>query len=198
MRRSKAEKAVTHSKILKVAARRLRERGLQGVGVADLMKEAGTSAGGFYKHFNSRDDLVVEALAECFKDLDVLERKSEDTSAFMSEFISEKHRDKPSTGCAITAFAGEIGRASPGVRTIYTQRVKHTLGYFSDHLTAGDIKSRRDRAILLLSAGIGGVSLARAVNDRALSKEIIATLRHELIAFAEEKSSQEPTAKTRQ
>lgn len=185
MRRSRAEKAATHSKIIAVAAKRFRELGLQGIGVADVMKEAGYAVGGFYRHFGSRDELVIEALAEAFKDLDSLESNSEDLAAYLFEFISEKHRDAPSTGCAITAFAGEIGHASTGIRAVYTQRVKHTLGYYGDHLRAGDPSARRARAIILLSAGVGGLSLARAVNDKALSREIVAVLRNELTALAQ-------------
>jgi len=184
MKRSKADKAVTHSKIVAVAAKRFRERGLNGIGVADVMKEAGTTVGGFYKHFRSRDELVIEALAEAFKDLDTLERSAEELSAYLLKFISEEHRDAPMTGCAITAFAGEIGHASTGIRTVYTQRVKQTLGYYRDHLK-GDEEARRSRAILLLSAGVGGLSLSRAVNDKALSKEILAVLRQELTALAD-------------
>ena len=70
---SKSDKAETHTRIVKVAAKRFRERGLEGIGVADVMKEAGVTVGGFYKHFGSRDELVVEALARAFKDLDVWE-----------------------------------------------------------------------------------------------------------------------------
>ncbi|MFT4112615.1 TetR/AcrR family transcriptional regulator [Silvibacterium sp.] len=185
MRRSRAEKAVTHSKILSVAAKRFRERGLQGIGVADVMKDAGTSVGNFYKHFDSRDDLVMEALAESFKDLDTLEETVESLSAYMAEFMSDRHRDAPATGCPITAFAGEMAQASDGVRAVYTQRVKRTLGYYADHLKGGDAGARHARAILMLSAGIGALSLSRAVNDKALSREILTVLRKELTGLAE-------------
>ena len=75
---SKSDKAETHTRIVKVAAKRFRERGLEGIGVADVMKEAGVTVGGFYKHFGSRDELVVEALATAFKDLDVWEEHTPD------------------------------------------------------------------------------------------------------------------------
>ena len=73
MGHSKRDKQTTHERIVRVAAKRFRERGLEGIGVADVMKEAGVTVGGFYKHFGSRDELVVEALATAFKDLDVWE-----------------------------------------------------------------------------------------------------------------------------
>lgn len=184
MRRSASEKAITHAKILSVASKRFRERGLQGIGVADVMKDAGTSVGNFYKHFGSRDDLVIEALAEAFKDLDAQEAEFDDLAAFLENFMSAEHRDRPAHGCAITSFAGEMGHASTGVRAVYTERVKHTLGYYGDHLKGGEPESRRARAILLLSAAIGGLTLARAVNDKALSREILTTLRQDLSLLA--------------
>ena len=82
---SKSDKAETHARIVKVAAKRFRERGLEGIGVADVMKEAGVTVGGFYKHFGSRDELVVEALATAFKDLDVWEEHTADMGATSPE-----------------------------------------------------------------------------------------------------------------
>jgi TetR/AcrR family transcriptional repressor of nem operon len=192
MRRSKAEKALTHSKIVSVAAKRFRERGLEGIGVADVMKEAGSSVGGFYKHFVSRDELVIEALAEAFKDLDRWEREAEDLPALLRFYLGEQHCDRPGAGCAITALAGDVRHASSGVRTVFTERVKHSLSYTADHMEGGDAESRRPRAILLLSAGIGGLSLARAVNDKALSREILAELSEQLIALAKQLLPQRP------
>jgi TetR/AcrR family transcriptional repressor of nem operon len=183
VRRSKTEKAVTHSKIVAVAAKRFRELGLEGIGVADVMEEAGSSVGGFYKHFESRDELVIEALAEAFKDLDRWEQEAEDLPALLRFYLGEEHCDCPGTGCAITALAGDVRHASTGIRTVFTQRVKHSLGYSADRLKGGDAASRRARAILLLSAGIGGLSLARAVNDKALSREILVALRDQLITL---------------
>lgn len=186
MRRSKAEKAVTHSKIVSIAAKRFRERGLEGIGVADVMKEAGSSVGGFYKHFSSRDELVVEALAEAFKVLDRWEQEAEDLPALLRLYLGEQHCNHPEEGCAITALAGDVRHSSTGVRTVFTERVKHSLAYSADRIENGDAESRRARAILSLSAGIGGLSLARAVNDKALSREILVALREQLIVLAKQ------------
>jgi len=183
LRHSKTEKAVTHSKIVAVAAKRFRALGLEGIGVADVMKEAGSSVGGFYKHFESRDELVIEALAEAFKDLDRWEQQAEDLPALLRFYLGEEHCDHPEAGCAMTALAGDVRHASTGVRAVFTERVKHSLGYSADRVKGGDAASRRARAILLLSAGIGGLSLARAVNDKALSREILAVLRDQLIGL---------------
>ncbi len=169
-----------------MAAKRFRERGLSGIGIAEIMKEAGSTVGGFYKHFDSRDDLVIEALAEAFKDLDVLERAAKDLPGFIEMFLSEEHRDNIGSGCGVTAFAQEIAHTGTGVRTVYTQRVRQTLGYYVDRLQGVEVSSRRTRAILLLSAAVGGLALARSVNDDALSGEILVALRTELLALARE------------
>jgi TetR/AcrR family transcriptional regulator, transcriptional repressor for nem operon len=184
MRKSKAEKADTHSKIVSVAAKRFREHGLEGVGIDELMKEIGATAGGFYKHFGSRDDLVIEALSEAFRDLDKLEQRSEDLPALLRAFVSEDHCAHPENGCALTAVAGDVRHASTGVKAVFTERVKHGFGYYADRLNDGDAQSRRARAILIFCAALGGITLARAVSDKSLSREIIATLREELITLS--------------
>ena len=160
-----------------MAAKRFRELGLEGIGVAEGMKEAGSSVGGFYKHFESRNELVIEALAEAFKDLDRWEQEAEDLPALLRFYLGEEHCDSPETGSTISALVGDVRHASTGVRSLFTERVKHSLGYSADRMKGGDGASRRTRAILSLSAGIGGLSVARAVNDKALSREILAALR---------------------
>lgn len=184
MRRSRADKEKTHSRIIAVAAKRFREEGLEGIGVADVMKEAGSTVGGFYKHFGSRDDLVIEALAEAFKDLDKLEQAAEDLPMMLRQYLGEEHSENPGAGCAVTALVGDVRHASTGTRTVFTQRVKHDLQYYEDRFKPGDPKSRRARAILVLSACVGGLNLARAVNDKGLSREILSALREEVTAVA--------------
>ena len=95
---SKSDKAETHARILNVAAKRFRELGLEGIGVADVMKEAGVTVGGFYKHFASRDELVVEALATAFQDLDRWEESTETLTNALNSYLTEEHRDTPGAG----------------------------------------------------------------------------------------------------
>lgn len=195
MRKSKAEKADTHSKIVSVAAKRFRERGLEGVAIDHLMKEIGATAGGFYKHFGSRDDLVVEALSQAFRDLDNLEQRSEDLPALLTTFLSQQHCASPGKGCAITALAGDIRHASAAAKAVFTERVEHGLGFYSDHLKGGTPDLRRKRAILIFSAAVGGMTLARAASDKALSREIVDTLRAELIALSRKPVRRNPATK---
>src|ERR1700719_3112367 len=128
---SKRDKKETHARIVKVAAKRFRERGLEGIGVADVMKEAGVTVGGFYKHFESRDELVVEALTTAFKDLDVWEEHTEDMTELLQDYLTEAHRDTPGTGCAMGALLGDMTRGSKSTRALYTERVKRSLAFFS-------------------------------------------------------------------
>lgn len=195
MRRSKADKAVTHARILAVAAKRFRERGLDGIGVADVMKEAGSSAGGFYKHFNSREELVIEALAEAFKFLDRIEAKAENLPHLLEVFLSEEHYANQAGGCALTALVNDVNHATGGVRTVYTQRLKQTLAYYTDRIDEEDAQARRKRAILLFCAASGGLSMARAVNDPALSQEILEALRDEMTALVNPNKTEKDASK---
>jgi TetR/AcrR family transcriptional repressor of nem operon len=181
MGRSKEDKRATHARIVRVAARRFRERGLEGIGVADVMKEAGVTVGGFYKHFESRDELVVEALATAFKNLDVWEEHTEELSQLLRNYLTEAHRDAAGTGCAMGALLGDMTRGSKSARAVYTARVKRSLAFFSALLPSSPPSDKRGRALLILSALLGAINLSRAVSDPTLSREILHQVREQLI-----------------
>ena len=185
---SKSDKAETHTRIVKVAARRFRERGLEGIGVADVMKEAGVTVGGFYKHFGSRDELVVEALAAAFKDLDVWEEHTQDMAHLLENYLTEAHRDTPGTGCAMGALLGDMTRGSKSARVLYTARVKRSLAFSSALLPSNQRSDKRRRALLILSALLGAINLSRAVSDPNLSREILHGVREELIGLVKPES----------
>ncbi|MGB6384340.1 MAG: TetR/AcrR family transcriptional regulator [Terriglobales bacterium] len=180
---SKSDKAETHTRIVSVAAKRFRELGLEGIGVADVMKEAGVTVGGFYKHFGSRDELVVEALAAAFKDLDVWEEHTADMAHLLQNYLTEAHRDAPGTGCAMGALVGDMTRGSKSARALYTARVKRSLAFFSALLPSNRRSDKRRRALLILSALLGAINLSRAVSDPNLSREILHGVREELIGL---------------
>jgi TetR/AcrR family transcriptional repressor of nem operon len=182
---SKRDKAETHTRIVKVAAKRFRERGLDGIGVADVMKEAGVTVGGFYKHFGSRDELVVEALATAFKDLDVWEERTTDMAQLLQDYLTEAHRDTPGTGCAMAALLGDVTRASKSARALYTERVKRSAAFTSALLPSNQRGDKRGRALLILSALLGALNLSRAVSDPNLSREILHGVRDQLIGLVE-------------
>jgi TetR/AcrR family transcriptional repressor of nem operon len=178
---SKSDKTETHTRIVSVAAKRFRELGLEGIGVADVMKEAGVTVGGFYKHFNSRDELVVEALTTAFQDLDRWEEHTDTLTKGLTTYLSEEHRDGPGTGCALGALLGDMSRASRSAKAVYTERLKRTLAYSTGLVPADGNSDRRARAILTISAMLGAINLSRAVSDPNLSREILRKTRDQLI-----------------
>jgi len=181
MGHSQTQKTKNHERIVRIAAKRLREKGLEGVGIADLMKEIGLTVGGFYKHFDSRDNLVAEALRSAFGTW----RRQADAAAsggppmayakLVDNYLSEAHRDHPGTGCAISALVGEIARSSKRARALLTEEIRHNLRLIADLILSKD--EARSTAILTLSALVGAIELARAVSDEELSCEILRTVR---------------------
>lgn len=185
MGHSRADKAKTHERIVALASRRFREKGLAGIGIADLMKEAGLTVGGFYKHFDSRDDLVAEALGSALQTWrPQVERAATDTppltyDSAVDEYLSEAHRDHPDTGCAVGALAGEIARSDKRTRALATRQISAYIEWLATLVReAGeeDEGAARSRAILTHCALVGAISIARAVSDERLSREILKTV----------------------
>ena len=180
---SKAQKARTHKRIVAIASKRFREKGLAGFGIAELMKEAGLTVGGFYKHFDSRDELVAEAVSSAFGDW---QRRVEAAAAsggpsvslseLIDNYLRDTHRRNPGTGCAFSALAPEIARSDKRTRALTSQQVRKDLQLIVGLLPGEDKRAARSRAILTFSALVGAMALARAVSDEALSREILNTV----------------------
>src|SRR5437667_7437212 len=179
---SKAQKAENHKSIVKIASRRFRENGLAGVGIAELMKEAGLTVGGFYKHFESRDDLVAEAVSSAFGGW---KRRVEAAASggptvsygkLLDEYLNEAHRDNPGTGCAFSALAAEIARSDKRTRALASEQLESDLQLITGMLPGKDKHVARSKAILTMSSLVGAMSLARSVSDRELSREILNTV----------------------
>lgn len=179
---SKAQKARTHKRIVAIASRRFREKGLAGFGIAELMKEAGLTVGGFYKHFDSRDDLVSEAVNSAFggwkRRVDAAKSGGRPMSyeKLIDEYLNEAHRDNPGTGCAFSALAPEIARSDKRTRALTSEQVRNDIQLIAALCPAKDKRMARTRAILTFSALVGAMALARAVSDEALSREILKTV----------------------
>jgi len=190
MGHSKSDKEESHARIVQVAAARFRESGVEGIGVADLMKEAGLTHGGFYRHFASREALVAEAVERALHDganaveaLGSLRRPPEAVLALLVDgYLSAAHRDRLATSCAVTTLAGDVARSNEQARTAYAGQVGLYLELLTRLIAADTQADRRGRAIAALSTLVGAVSMARAVNDEALSDEILQsaaqTLKH--------------------
>jgi TetR/AcrR family transcriptional repressor of nem operon len=179
---SKAQKARTHKRIVTIASKRFRDKGLAGFGIAELMKEAGLTVGGFYKHFDSRNDLVAEAISSAFGDW---QRRAEAAKSggptvslekLIDDYLSDAHRKSPGTGCAFSALAPEIARSDKRTRAVTSQQVQNDLESIIELLPGKDKRAARSRAILTFSSLVGAMALARAVSDEALSREILKTV----------------------
>jgi TetR/AcrR family transcriptional regulator, transcriptional repressor for nem operon len=179
---SKAQKAKTHERIVKLASKRFREEGLAGIGIAELMKEAGLTVGGFYKHFDSRDHLVAEAINSAFggwqRRVDAAKTSGPPVSyaKLIDDYLNEAHRDNPGKGCAFSALAPEIARSDKRTRALTSEQVQNDIQLIAALHPAKDKRTARSRAILTFSALVGAMSLARAVSNEALSREILNTV----------------------
>jgi TetR/AcrR family transcriptional repressor of nem operon len=182
MGHSRVEKEKTHKRIVKIASQRFREKGVAGVGIAELMKEAGLTVGGFYKHFDSRDDLVAEAVSSAFgtwnRQVDAAASGGPPLtySKLIDDYLNEAHRDDPGTGCAYSALAAEISRSDKNTRALASEQIRNDLQLIAGLLRGKNRRAARSRAILTFSALVGAMSLARAVSDQALSREILKTV----------------------
>jgi TetR/AcrR family transcriptional repressor of nem operon len=184
MGHSRAEKTKTHKRIVKIASRRFREKGISGVGIADLMKEAGLTVGGFYKHFDSRDALVAEAVSSTFgawkRQVDAAASGGPAVSyaKLIDDYLNEEHRDDPGAGCAFSALAEEIARSDKRTRALASEQIRNDIQLLANLLPGKDKNkdSARSKAILTFSALVGAMALARAVSDEALSREILKTV----------------------
>ena len=185
MRHSQAEKAQTHERIVAIASKRFREKGLAGIGIADLMKEAGLTVGGFYKHFNSRDALVAEAVGNA---LELWKRQLDAGAAggppftfqsLVDEYLSETHRDHPGAGCPVGALAGDLAHSDKRTRALVSRKIRDNIELLATLIRKTmevDSGSARSQAILTYCALVGAIGMARAVSDEQLSREILKTV----------------------
>ncbi|QQX86609.1 TetR/AcrR family transcriptional regulator [Cupriavidus necator] len=185
MGHSQTQKQHNHERIVQLAAQRFRELGIDGLSIANLMKEAGLTHGGFYKHFESRDDLVAQAVGAALAGSESTRRasKADTFSAFVESYLSKRHRDKPGQGCAIGALANDMSRAPEDARTLYTAQLCSSLDHVAELLdtSATTAEANQTEAIVAFSTMVGALVLARAVNDPALSEQILSTVRDHLL-----------------
>lgn len=179
------QKARTHGAIVDSACRLLRERGIGGARVADVMQGAGLTVGGFYAHFASKEALIQDALrrTSAFMRGRIFDGIADKPAAARAEvvlkrYLSAAHRDDPSHGCPLPAVVGEVSTTTPEHRGV----VAEELGKFADelatHLPSKESSpSRRSTAIALVALMYGGLSLSRAVRDTDLSDEILRACR---------------------
>jgi TetR/AcrR family transcriptional regulator, transcriptional repressor for nem operon len=174
MRVSNEEKQKSRARILKAASRRFRENGIAGTGVADVMKDAGMTHGGFYKHFDDKDALVRAALAEAFGDVLGPESVGNDAATFNGRYLSTDHRDNAGKGCPLVALGGEVARLDTAIRAVMSDGVQARIALLQN-AQSGTTRPR-EAAIRDLATLVGALVLSRAV-EGPLSDEVLAASR---------------------
>ncbi|HEX3499263.1 MAG TPA: TetR/AcrR family transcriptional regulator [Stellaceae bacterium] len=158
----------------------IREKGVDGVGIDAIMSGAGLTHGGFYGHFVSKDDLVAEAVARALERAIEQQSNYANLSDLVAGYLSERHLADRAGGCAIAALGADLARQGVGARRGLTAHVRAQLERFLRLLKNGPKARRRRRAIATLAGMVGALTLARAVDDPALSREILAAARDAL------------------
>lgn len=169
-----SRKEITHTRIVETAARAIRRSGYDGTGVADIMKEAGLTHGGFYAHFASRDAMLAEAAdragAETIALLEHLFAEvpqDQALQALIHTYLSNEHMANIETGCTLAALGSEMPRQAPEVRKAATCRIKEMLALIESRLLG--TPNAREKALVMVSTMVGTLLLARAVDDPVLS-----------------------------
>jgi TetR/AcrR family transcriptional repressor of nem operon len=191
MRYSREHKLETHARIVKRASVRLREKGAHGVGVADLMKDAGLTHGGFYAHFDSREALVIEAFAYAMdRSTERWRKLSEQTppdkrfAAVVNAYLSAVHRDDPGHGCAVPSLGAEIARESPKTRKAFAAKLEQMIGMLAEQIPGLPPKAARKQAMAALGTMMGTLVMARIAGNGELSDEILAAGREAVLGRA--------------
>jgi AcrR family transcriptional regulator len=177
MRYEKGHKETTRRRIIETASARFRKDGIEGVGLADLMAEAGLTHGGFYSHFSSKEDLVRAVMEEAgFNAMQNFTRRVEEggLEAWIRAYLRTGHRDHPERGCVVATLAAELARHPKSSRKPFTERLAQVRASIEEHLPA-EIEPARKRkiAVGIFSALVGALQMARAVDDPELSDEIL-------------------------
>ena len=173
MRYPVEETAAKHRRIVEEASRLFRERGFENVSVGEVMKAAGLTHGAFYAHFASKEELQAAAVAYGQKvSLERVQRnKAMRTKGYADRYLSPRHRDNPGDGCTMAALGQEVARSTPELKTAFERGLEEIL--------SAEVGDRKD-AIFRTAALLGGVVLARAVQDPRLSDEILRSVRQKL------------------
>lgn len=175
MRYPAKETAAKHERIVKEASRLFRERGFESVTVGEVMRAAGLTHGAFYAHFGSKEELEEAAIAYGQERSADRARNYGATNkgrrAYADRYLSPRHRDNPGDGCTMAALAQEVARSRPEIKAAFERGLEELLS-----AQGGD----RREAIFHTAAVLGGIVLARAVQDPGLSDEILETVRRKL------------------
>ena len=183
-----SRKEATHNRIVETAARAIRRSGYGGTGVAEIMKEAGLTHGGFYAHFESREGMLAEAADRAGADgMARLTRVAgaapprKALEALLRAYLSKEHLESAETGCAIAALGSEMPRQAPKVRRAATRRIKEMIDLVARQSPDWGQPGAHERALVTVATALGALVLARAVDDPQLSNALREAVLHHLI-----------------
>ena len=182
MRVTKEQAAKNRETILETASKLFRERGIDGVGIAELAKTSGLTHGCLYAHFESKDALVAEvcahSLARSFEKWQRLaeEHPDDPLGAITANYLSRQHTDRAGEGCLLAALSADVARQGPETRRILTEGLRALLEILEQHAGTGSAKGDRSWARAQMATLVGAVTLARAVDDPALSDGFLAAV----------------------
>lgn len=180
MKVSREQMQANRKRILDAAGEKFREKGFDAVSVAEVMKAAGLTHGGFYGHFASKDDLIAQTVSHLTTES--LQGRGGGLDAYIDAYLSPGHRDDRGGGCPTAALAADAPRQSPDGRAAMSQGVRAQIDRFSRAISATPDEADRQAAIGAWAAMVGAVILSRAVDDEALSDEILTATRASLRA----------------
>ncbi|RQS24245.1 TetR/AcrR family transcriptional regulator [Burkholderia sp. Bp8998] len=188
MRKSKAETAETRRRIVEVAAQQFRSKGIQGTGLNDVMSEAGLTHGGFYRHFESKNQLLAEAfelsLSSVVDALGELACKGDGKAGFASmvnSYVSKAHRDNAAGGCPFASMGSELARADELTREAATQGISKVVDVLAKHIGSDQGEEDTSDAMFALSAMVGAITLSRIVSDPKASDALLKTVKRHLV-----------------
>lgn len=174
-----SRKEATHERIVEVAARAIRRSGYAGTGVADIMKEAGLTHGGFYAHFASRETLLAEAAdragadaVSMSADIAAAAAPGQSLHAMLHAYLSEQHLESIENGCPVAALGSEMHRQTPEVRHAATRHIKAMIDVVARQLPDWGTPAAHERAVFTVSSMVGAMMMARAVDDPRLSEQL--------------------------
>jgi len=180
-------KEVTHERIVETAARAIRRSGYNGTSVADIMKEAGLTHGGFYAHFASREAMLAEAADRAGAESVALSARIAATAkpeqalqALIHAYLSKEHVKSVEMGCPIAALGSEMPRQAPEVRRAATRRIKEMIDVVARQLPDWGQPAAHERALATVATSVGALLLARAVDDAKLSDALLEAARKHL------------------
>ena len=169
-------KQVTHERIVSAAARAIRRSGYAGVGVADIMKEAGLTHGGFYAHFASRDAMLAEAVHRACSESSTTAANvmagaapEQALASMLGAYLSRTHLEQADTGCPLAALGSETSRQGPEVRRVVTRHLKEMIDGVARQSPDWGTPAAHERAMVTISTMVGALLLARAVDERSLA-----------------------------